>query len=149
MKDKEPFVVHGLQFFFPLGKLGHLQIKECQLIVKDMLVINIHKFHFMPKAVLRILIIRKDKIEDSDRVDSFEVKVPNSLLPLVLNSKRRIKDSPILEKLLLGFLHLNNKGFAFFILAVDIKDGTAVAIAIAKFLAIEISEVMDDLPPFK
>ena len=141
MKDKKPFVVHRFQLILFLCKLWHLKIKECQLIIEHMLVIYIHQLHFVAKAVLGIFVIGKDKIQYSDCIDSFKFKIPYSFLPLILNRESGIEHTSVLKKLLLSLLHLYDERLALLILAVYIKDGTAVAIAVAKVLTIKIGKI--------
>ena len=106
-----------------------------------MLVIDIYQLHLMTKAVGRIFIVRKDKVEDTNRIDALEIEVPYTFLPLVLDGESGVKDTPVLEKLLFSLLHLNNKRLTLLILTIDIKDGPAVTIAIAEVLTIEIGKI--------
>ena len=141
MKDEKPLVVHGRQLILPLGKLWHLKIEESQFVIEHMLVVNIHQLHFVPKTVLGVFIVGEDKIQDSNRIDTFEPEIPKAFLPLILYRESSVEYTPVLEELLLGLLHLNDERLALLVLAVDIEDGTAVAIAIAEVLAIEIGKI--------
>ena len=53
-----------------------------------MFVANIHQLHLMPETVLGVLIIGKDEIQDSNGIDTFKFKIPDSFLTLILYRKR-------------------------------------------------------------
>ena len=106
-----------------------------------MLVVDIHQLHFMPQAVLGIFMVGEHKVKDSNSIDSFKIKIPNAFLALILNRKGGIEHASVLEKLLLSLLHLNDERLALLVLAVDIEDGTAVAIAITQILTIKVSKI--------
>ena len=111
-----------------------------------MLVLYIHQLHLVPKTVLGVFVVGEDEIQDSNRIDTFEPEIPNTFLSLTLDRESGIEYTPVLEELLLRLLHLDDERLALLVLAINIKDGTAVAITIAEILAIEIGKVLHLLP---
>ncbi len=43
----------------------------------------------MAQAVIRIFVVREDKIQNSYSVDAFQVEIPYTFLSLILNGKFR------------------------------------------------------------
>ena len=111
-----------------------------------MLVLYIHQLHLVPKTVLGVFVVGEDEIQDSNRIDTFEPEIPNTFLSLTLDRESGIEYTPVLEELLLRLLHLDDERLALLVLAINIKDGTAVTITIAEILAIEIGKVLHLLP---
>ena len=60
---------------------------------------------------------------------------------MILNREGRIEYTPVLKELLLSLLHLNDERLSLLVLAIDIEDGTAIAIAITKALTIKIGKI--------
>ena len=64
---------------------------------------------------------------------------------MVLYGESGVEDAPVLEELLFGLLHLDDECLALLVLAINVEDGAAVSKAVAQVLAVEVSEVVDDL----
>ena len=60
---------------------------------------------------------------------------------MILYRESSVEYTPVFEELLLGLLHLHDERLALLVLAIYIEDSTAVAIAIAEVLAIEIGKI--------
>ena len=60
---------------------------------------------------------------------------------MILYRKSSVEHTPVFEELLLGLLHLHDERLALLVLTIYIEDSTAVAIAIAEVLAIEIGKI--------
>ena len=60
---------------------------------------------------------------------------------MILYRESSVEYTPVFEELLLSLLHLNDKRLTLLVLAIYIEDSTAVAIAIAEVLAIEIGKI--------
>ena len=58
---------------------------------------------------------------------------------MILNREGRIEYAPILKELLLSLLDLNDERLSLLVLAIDIEDGTAIAIA--QILTIKIGKI--------
>ena len=106
-----------------------------------MLVIYIHQLHLVTETVFGIFIIGKDEIQNPDCIDPFKFKIPNSFLTLILDRKSGIEYTSVLKELLLGLLHLNDERLSLLILTVNIKDSSAITIAIAKVLTVKIGKI--------
>ena len=64
-----------------------------------------------------------------------------TLRSLLTYGERRVIQAAVLEVRLLGLLHLDNEAAAVGGRAVNVEDGTAVAIAVAKMLAVQILHI--------
>ena len=64
--------------------------------------------------------------------------VPRSLGGLLADGGGAVVNAPVLEVFLLCLLHLHNEAAAIDRRAIDIEDGTAVSVAVAEVLAVQV-----------
>ena len=106
-----------------------------------MVVLRVLQLHLMDIAVSRILVLRECEVQQTYRIDIIQVVVPRSLGGLLADGVGSIVDAAVLEVVLLGFLHLDDKAPAVVRLAIDIEHGPAVSVAVAQMFAVEVLHI--------
>ena len=75
--------------------------------------------------------IIKDEIEDPDRIDCAEFKVPFAFEGLFLNGESGVVDAAVFEEVLFGFLDFDDEAFAVLGLAINVEDGFAFGLSVS------------------
>ena len=70
----------------------------------------------------------EDEVEDANGIDGLQIVVPSTLLRLFTDWESGIEDGTLLEKILLGLLHLDDELLAAAAFAIDIENGPAVGV---------------------
>ncbi len=115
----------GLKLIFALVEFGHLDVNEVELVAEDLASLLLGQLHIM-EILVALLILIKDKIKNTNGIDSLEPEIPIAPLRLLLNRERGIKEAAILEEFLLGFLEFDDELLAALALAIQIKYSLAV-----------------------
>ena len=71
--------------------MRHLKIDKGQFVVKNVLVLHVHQLHLMVHAVIGILVVGEDNVEDAYGIDALELKVPVTALCLLSDGEGGIE----------------------------------------------------------
>ena len=119
-----PFVEHGYELVLLLVELWNLDVDECQFVVEHSLLYDIHEFDFVVKAVLVVLVLVENEVEEPHGVYAVQMIVPFfSPFALFSYGESGVVDGPIFEELLVNILHFNDEPVSLLVLAVHIEDG--------------------------
>ena len=131
------------QLVFSLGEIRQGDINKVEFIAKQLVTLI---FEMNPVDGIRdalFLIFVKLKIQNADGVNSGQLVIPIAFNRLLLNRKSGIKQAAILEIILLGLLHFDNKSLATGTAAGKIENCLAINSSSAQLLAIGIVQISD------
>ena len=126
LEHVHPFVEHGYELVLLLVELWNLDVDECQFVVEHSLLYDIHEFDFVVKAVLVVLVLVENEVEEPNGVYAVQMIVPFfSPFALFSYGESGVVDSPIFEELLINILHFNDEPVSLLVLAVHVEDGAS------------------------
>ena len=100
--------------------------------------------HVKSRLVLHVV------VQQGYGIDWIQLVVPRVALGrLLADGECGIIDRTVLEELLRGVLHLDNKLLAVHALAIDVEDGLALGVYIADVLGVAVFQALDYLAPVK
>ncbi len=94
--------------------------------------------------ISRVMVVERE-VQDADGVNRLQLVVPVAAPGLFADGECGIEHATVLEKLLLGLLHLNQELLATVVLAIDIENSLAVKLLRAQLLAVQVGQGGDDL----
>ena len=130
-----------MQVGLRLGEVGHFEVYVCELVIKHPALVVL-QLYLVPDFVFG-LVLGKSEIEDAYQIHGSQLVVPIPFLGLFLDRERGIVQGPVLKIVLLGFLHLYDEALTIFANAVQVKDGFAVSLRVAKLLSAGVCQVLN------
>ena len=131
----------GAELLQGLSEFWEFDIDELELIVEDLTVL-VFEFYGVNVGVL-VLVVIEDEVENTDGIDGSQFVIPDPLECLLLDREASVENTAVFEKVLLGFLNFDDEAFSIFSLAIDIENGFAIDVGVAKVFSAFIGKVFD------